>query len=111
MFGDKYEYLETLSKISDKWFTILSLHKFLEGMVKDIAQAMSLNHCNFILYNDDGGYYEMDIDKEIFKQLVPLYFSDVNAEFHPSIDDLTISSIFPSSINILCPFFTSLYKF
>lgn len=69
MFGNKYEYLYTLGTISSQWFTVLSLHKFLERMVSDIAQAMRLKCCSFILFNEDGGYYEIGASTEIGQEI------------------------------------------
>lgn len=69
MFGDKYEYLYTLGTVSNQWFAILSLHKFLERMVNDIAHAMRLKYCSFILFNEDGGYYEMGASTGIGQEI------------------------------------------
>ncbi|MFH1075265.1 MAG: ATP-binding protein [Pseudomonadota bacterium] len=59
MFGDRYDYLAKLGRISDKWFTIFNFHNFLNTMITDIAQAMRLKFCNFLMYDEDGGYYKV----------------------------------------------------
>jgi len=57
ILGGKYEYQQRLRRISDKWFSIFSLDRLAEVLVKDVASTIGINYCNFMIYDEDGKSY------------------------------------------------------
>jgi len=57
ILGGKYEYQQKLRRISDKWFSIFSLDRLSESLVKDVANTIGTKHCNFMIYDEDDKSY------------------------------------------------------
>ncbi len=57
ILGGKYEYQQKLRRISDKWFSIFSLDRLSESLVKDVANTIGTKYCNFMIYDEDGKSY------------------------------------------------------
>jgi len=57
ILGGKYEYQQKLRRISDKWFSIFSLERLSEALVKDVANTIGMNYCNFMIYDEDDKSY------------------------------------------------------
>lgn len=82
ILGSKYEYQQKLRRISDKWFSIFSLDRLSESLVKDVANTIGAKYCNFMIHNEDDksyfvkahtGFKEGQLVEEIlFKEEGPL---------------------------------------
>jgi len=82
ILGGKYEYQQRLRRISDKWFSIFSLGRLSEALVKDVANTIGMKYCNFMIYDEDGKSYfvkanagfkeEEEIEEVLFKEEGPL---------------------------------------
>lgn len=82
ILGGKYEYQQKLRQISDKWFSIFSLDRLSETLVKDVANTIGTKYCNFMIYDEDGKSYfvkanagfkeEEEIEEVFFKEEGPL---------------------------------------
>jgi len=57
ILGGKYGYQQKLRRISDKWFSIFSLERLSEALVKDVANTIGMNYCNFMIYDEDDKSY------------------------------------------------------
>jgi len=57
ILGGKYEYQQRLRRISDKWFSIFSLDRLSESLVKDVANTIGTKYCNFMIYDEDNKSY------------------------------------------------------
>jgi len=57
ILGSKYEYQQKLRRISDKWFSIFSLDRLSESLVKDVADTIGAKYCNFMIHNEDDKSY------------------------------------------------------
>jgi len=57
ILGSKYEYQQKLRRISDKWFSIFSLDRLSESLVKDVAITIGTKYCNFMIYDEDNKSY------------------------------------------------------
>jgi len=62
ILGGRYEYQQKLRRISDKWFSIFSLDRLSEALVKDVANAIGMNYCNFMIYDEEGKSYFVKAD-------------------------------------------------
>jgi len=57
ILGGKYAYQQKLRRISDKWFSIFSLDRLSEALVKDVASSLGVKYCNFMIYDEEGKSY------------------------------------------------------
>lgn len=57
ILGSKYKYQQKLRRISDKWFSIFSLDRLSESLVKDVAITIGTKYCNFMIYDEDNKSY------------------------------------------------------
>jgi len=57
ILGGKYGYQQKLRRISDKWFSIFSLDRLSEALVRDVANTIGINCCNFMIYDQDDKSY------------------------------------------------------
>jgi len=57
ILGGKYGYQQKLRRISDKWFSIFSLDRLSEALVKDVASTIGMKYCNFMIYDEEGKSY------------------------------------------------------
>jgi len=85
ILGGKYGYQQKLRRISDKWFSIFSLDRLSESLVKDVANTIGMKYCNFMIYDEDGKSYFVkanagfkegkegeEIEEVLFKEEGPL---------------------------------------
>jgi len=82
ILGGKYEYQQKLRRISDKWFSIFSLDRLSEALVKDVANTIGMKYCNFMIYDEEGKSYFVktntgfkegeEIEEVLFKEEGPL---------------------------------------
>jgi len=57
ILGGKYGYQQKLRRISDKWFSIFSLDRLSDNLVKDVASTIGMKYCNFMIYDEEGKSY------------------------------------------------------
>lgn len=85
ILGGKYGYQQKLRRISDKWFSIFSLDRLSEALVKDVANTVGMKYCNFMIYDEEGKSYFVkanagfkegkegeEIEEVLFKEEGPL---------------------------------------
>ncbi len=82
ILGGKYGYQQKLRRISDKWFSIFSLDRLSESLVKDVANTIGTKYCNFMIYDEEGKSYFVkanagfkegeEIEDILFKEESPL---------------------------------------
>lgn len=85
ILGGRYGYQQKLRRISDKWFSIFSLDRLSEALVKDVAGTIGMKYCNFMIYDEEGKSYFVkanagfkegkegeEIEEVLFKEEGPL---------------------------------------
>jgi len=82
ILGSKYEYQQKLRRISDKWFSIFSLDRLSESLVKDVANTIGTKYCNFMIYDEESKSYfvkasigfeeAQEVEEILFREESPL---------------------------------------